>query len=72
LETRTEAEEVIDRLFDMVSRYDSASVADLYALVGLASTHTDYKWGWTDVRGAGVSKIRGGYLLDLPEPKPLD
>lgn len=72
LDSRVEAEEVIDRLFDLVSRYDSATVADLYELVGLASTHTDHKWGWTDLMGAGVSRIRGGYLLDLPEPQPLD
>ena len=72
LDQRAEAEEVIDRLFDLVSRYESASVADLYELVGLASTHTDNKWGWTDLSGAGVSRIRGGYLLDLPEPEPLD
>lgn len=72
LDQRTEAEEVIDRLFDLVSRYDSATVADLYELVGLSSNHTDHKWGWTDLHGAGVSRIRGGYLLDLPEPEPLD
>lgn len=72
LEERTEAEEVIDRLFDLVSRYEQASIADLYELVGLASTHTDHKWGWSDLHGAGVSRIRGGYLLDLPEPEPLD
>jgi hypothetical protein len=72
LESRVEAEEVIDRLFDLVSRYESATVADLYELVGLASVHTDNKWGWTDIRGAGVSRTRGGYLLDLPDPIPLD
>jgi hypothetical protein len=72
LDERSEAEAVIDRLFEVVSRYESASVADLYELVGLASTHTDHKWGWSDLTGAGVSRIRGGYLLDLPEPEPLD
>ncbi len=72
LDDRSEAEDVIDRLFDLVSRYDAATVADLYELVGLASTHTDHKWGWTDLHGVGVSRIRGGYLLDLPEPHPLD
>lgn len=72
LDERTEAEEVIDRLFDLVSRYEQASVADLYELVGLGSTHTDHKWGWSDLTGAGVTRVRGGYLLDLPEPEPLD
>ena len=71
LESRTEAEQVIDQLFDVVSRYDTATVADLYELVGLASTHQDHKWGWTDLRGAGVSRSRDGYLLDLPDPVPI-
>jgi hypothetical protein len=71
LESRTEAEEVIDRLYEVISRYESATVADLYQLVGLSSSHTDYKWGWTDIRGAGVSRSRDGYVLDLPEPHPL-
>jgi hypothetical protein len=71
LESRTDAEEVIDRLFDLVSRYESATVSDLYELVGLSSSHTDHKWGWTDIRGAGVSRSRDGYVLDLPEPVPL-
>jgi hypothetical protein len=71
LDSRVEAEEVIEKLFEVVSRYGAATVADLYELVGLSTAHTDQKWGWTDVRGAGVSRIRGGYLLDLPDPEPL-
>lgn len=68
--SRQEAEEVIDRLFDLVSKYNSASVADLYELTGLQSSHTDHKWGWTDLRGASVGRVRGGgYLLELPEPE---
>jgi len=72
LDSREEAEEVIDRLFDLVSRYDTATVSDLYELVGLSSTYTDNQWGWTDLRGAGVQRIRDGYLLDLPDPDPLN
>ena len=73
LESRAEAEEVLDSLYDLLSRYDAATVADLYVLTGLASTHTDHKWGWTDLRGASVSRLRNqGYLLDLPDPEPLD
>lgn len=72
LDDRVEAEEVIDRLFEVVSRYGAATVADLYELVGLKSDHTDHKWGWTDLTGSGVTRIRGGYLVDLPEPEVLD
>jgi len=71
LATRVEAEEVIDRLFDLVSRYEQATVADLYELVGVTGNYTDDKWGWTDLRGAGVTRVRNGYLLDLQRPEPL-
>lgn len=71
--TRQEAEEVLDRLFDLLSKYESVSVADLYELTGVASSHTDHKWGWEDLSGAGVGRVRGGgYVLNLPEPQSLD
>ena len=72
LDTRAEAEEVVDRLFDLISRYESATVADLYELVGVTSNYPDDKWGWLDIRGATVTRVRNGYLLDLPRPEPLN
>lgn len=73
LTSRTDAEEVLDRLFDILSRFDEASVADLYELTGIESSHTDHKWGWTSLKGAHVARVRnGGYLLELPDPEPLD
>lgn len=71
LMSRAEADEVIDRMFDILGRYDSVSVADLYQMTGIEETHTDYKWGWRELRGAGVARVRNGYLLDLPDPEPL-
>lgn len=71
--SRQEAEEVLDRMFDLLSRYGEVSVADLYELTGIQSTHTDMKWGWTELRGAKALRVReGGFLLDLPEPEALD
>lgn len=71
--TRQEAEEVLDRLYDLVSKYDVATISDLYALTGIETSHTDTNWGWTELRGSGVGRIRGGggYLLNLPEPEYL-
>lgn len=71
LATRVEAQEVIDRLFDLVSQYEAATVADLYELVGVSGQYTDEKWGWTDIRGAGITRVRNGWLLDLPKPEQL-
>lgn len=72
IQHRQEAEEVIERMFDILSQYDSVSVADLYELTGIAASHVDHKWGWTDLHGAQVGRVRGGgYLLDLPKPVPL-
>lgn len=70
--TRAEADEVLEQLFELISKYRSASVADLYSLVGITSQYTDDKWGWYDLRGSGVSRQRQGYLLDLPKPEPLN
>lgn len=72
IQHRQEAEEVLERMYDILSRYETVTVADLYELVGVNVSHTDHKWGWTELRGAQVGRSRGGgYLLDLPEPEPL-
>lgn len=70
--TRAEADETLEQLFDLISKYKSASVADLYAMIGVTSQYTDDRWGWYDLRGSGVTRTRQGYLLDLPKPEPLD
>lgn len=70
--TKVEAEEVIDGLFTLIQQYETVTVADLYEMVGQTGDFTDEKWGWTDLRGAGVTRVKGGYLLDLPKTEPLD
>lgn len=73
LQSREDANDVLDRMFDVLSRYGSVPVSTLYALTGIQSSHTDEKWGWTSLTGARAAKQRnGGFLLDLPEPQPLD
>lgn len=71
LDSIGEANEVIEQLFELVSKFERARVADLYDMVGIDSAHTDYTWGWTDLRGARASRVSGGYLLNLPKPEPL-
>lgn len=72
LATRIEAEDVMDRMYDLLESYDVVSVHDLYQLVGIVGTHQDQKWGWFSLKGLQARRIKGGYLLDVPSPEFLD
>lgn len=72
LATRGEAEIVIDKLSMIAEQYDVATVADLYDIIGASGSFVDSKWGWTDLREAGVTRIRDGFLLNLPPTKSLN
>lgn len=72
LESRAAADEVLQAMYDLLSTYDVVSVADLYELVGQTPSYTDEKWGWMDLRGSSIVRVKGGYLLDLPKTETLD
>lgn len=74
LDSRGEAELVLDRMEEIIDKYDSVSINDLYDLVGYTGgRYTDNKYGWTSMRSADVQRTRdGGYLLKLPPARPID
>lgn len=74
LDSRGEAELVLDRMEEIIDKYDSVSINDLYDLVGYTGgRYTDSKYGWTSMRSADVQRTRdGGYLLKLPPARPID
>lgn len=72
LDTRVECEEVIDSLIELASKYEVATMRDLLSLIGEPHNPTHEDWGWTDLRGARIHRVSGGYLLDLPRPEYLD
>lgn len=67
-----DAKEVLSKMDEIVDTYKMVCVADLYDLVGITASTTDYKYGWTDIRSARVESTREGYLLKLPKALPLD
>lgn len=71
LETRADAEEVLDKLNEIIDTYKIASVADLYDLVGLTGNYTDNRYGWTNIASADVIRTRDGYQLKLPRALPI-
>lgn len=64
--TRGEAERVLASMEDILAKYGTVSVADLFDLVGITGNYTDNRYGWTDLRGATVGRARDGYVLKLP------
>lgn len=73
LATRAEAEAVLDKMEEYIENYGLVTVASLYEMVSITANHQDGKWGWDDLRGGGVERLRGGdYLLVLPKPQSVD
>jgi len=74
VESRGEAEMVLDILDEQIGRYNLVSVADLYDAVGIDDTNNymNDKYGWTDIRNARVVPVRDGYLIKMPRAVPLD
>lgn len=73
IDNRGEAEEVLDRMEEIITTYGLVSVADFYELVGVPSNYTDNNYGWSNLRNAYVDRLRdGGYIIKLPRAFQLD
>lgn len=71
--TRGEAELVLERLTDLLETYEVVTVSDFYDLTDVQGNgHPDERWGWFNLTGARVIAIRGGYILDLPQPEQIN
>lgn len=72
LATRGEAQEVLDRMDELMDTYGLVRVADLYDLVGITGDYTDNKYGWTNIRNADIVRVRDGYVIKMPRAVPID
>ena len=68
---KRKAEDVINRLCDIIEVYNQTSLLDLYELVGIPTSASDYNYGWTELTRASVQRVSDGYWLKLPTPQPL-
>lgn len=73
-ETLGDAQEVLNRMCDLLETYGSVSVADLYDLAGEQCDFVANKYGWTKLGTAEIKRLigGGGYYIDLPKPKYID
>lgn len=67
LDSRREAEEVLDKLYELLDQYGVVSVADYYDLVNVSGEYTDNNYGWTHLRNAEIIRDRDGYVIKLPK-----
>ena len=66
LESKYEAEDVLDKMVDAIDRYEQCTVGDLYDLIGETPNFADQNYGWTNLASASVRRDRQGYVLVLP------
>ena len=65
----------LSNLKDIFDRYGVVSVGDLYDEAAIKCDYTCSRFGWKDydaIHNAKVVRVRGGYMIDLPEPVELD
>ena len=75
---REDADNILWNMRDYINTYNDIQIVKLYELVkeqtgiDIPMSHSDAKFGWSDLTGACVRSVRGGYLLSLPNPIQLD
>ena len=70
--SRAEAIEVLDQMYEIISKFDQVTVGEFYDMCGYPGEPQDERWGWERLDGAQAHRARGGgYVLSLPRPEPL-
>ena len=72
LDSKSEADSVVTELANIVDTYGSASVGDLYGMVGISADYPVEDRGWNNLTSAQVTRVRDGYLIDLPTPTKIN
>ena len=70
-EHRNNALVALSNLENIFDRYGVVSVGDLYDEAAIECDYTCSRFGWKDydaIHNAKVVKVKGGYMIDLPEP----
>lgn len=71
LDYRDDAEEVVRQMRDRIRATGSASIADLFNLLGIPSEYTDNDWGWEHEDEINWKRISNGFLINVPNARPL-
>lgn len=70
---RGDAELALDKMYELLQRYNIVRVADLFELADQTCVSTDYNYGWTDLSSVKAVAVAGGkWMLTMPRAMPLD
>lgn len=70
---RPDAEAVLDGMYTHLDQYQVVTVSNFYDLANVSSNYTDERYGWTDLLGTRIERVRNGqYIIDLPAPVLLE
>lgn len=70
--TSQEAEDVLQQMVDTIGKYGTVTVNDYYEFVGEVGNPCDVNYGWNSLRTADIVRVRDGYIIKLPKPKPIE
>lgn len=71
-QSRQDASIVLNLMYDRLEQYGTVSVAEFYGWADVRGNFTDQNWGWRSLEGAGPTRSRNGFVLNLPMPVPLN
>lgn len=66
--SQQDAELVLANMYERINEYRIASLGDLKEMANQPTAISDEAYGWTSLDGARISKVRDGYVLELPRP----
>lgn len=72
LESRGDAQLVLDQMDDLIETYGVASLADLYEAVGAPYEYTAHNFGWTNIHSAKIQHVYNGWLIKMPKAYPIN
>ena len=72
LDSRGEAQLVLDEMYERIDAYGKVRVSDLYDAVGWDHDYTERKYGWYDLPNPKITRVHTdeGYKFGLILPRP--
>lgn len=69
--SRAEAQDVLNKMVDILDEYGRVTVKDLYSLSKMSTDFAMSNWGWRDLTGSKPIPYGNRYLLKLPKSEEL-